>query len=88
MNEEMNLLVAKIAAHERILTLLLSDRLKRLSEGDQIDLKAAIAPDGVTPPASDDIGMADDMAGRTIVYRDTVTKILRSAQEIADLTAG
>ena len=89
MNEEiLGTIVARVAAQERILTLLLSKELRRCSESEAAVLKAAIDPDGVTPPETKDLAQADDLAGRTIVYRETVKRILDSAQEIAGLTAG
>ena len=85
--EMLHTIVATQVAHERVLTLLLSDRLKRLSPSDAMVLTAALDPSSVTPPPTDNIGLADDLAGRTVVYREVVNRVLKAAQEIANLKA-
>jgi hypothetical protein len=80
-------LAAQLSGIERVVTLLLSEHLKRLSESDAIVLLAALNPTNVTPPQTDDLDLADHLAGRTIMYRHVVQRIANAAQEIANLKA-
>jgi hypothetical protein len=87
-NEVLNKLIAQASAIERVVALLLSDSLKKLSEPDRMTFENALSPEGMKtlrPPRASNISDADDFAGRTIEYQRVVARILRAAQEIAGL---
>ena len=82
--ETLNKLVGRLTAHERVLTLLLGAHLKGLAPGDLAFFEAVIESPA-PPPRADDVSSADHLAGRTIVYRESIARILGAAQEIAGL---
>lgn len=83
----LNNLVAQISAVERVVTLLLAEALKSLPMEDAGTLEMALSPK-MTPPPAPDINTADHWAGRTIEYERVVARILKAAQEIADVLGG
>jgi hypothetical protein len=86
-NELLNKITAQLSAHERILTILLSERLKDLPLEDQSSLEE-IVTGKINPPQTRDLSLADDWAGRTIEYEHVIARILSIAQEIATLRVG
>ena len=67
---------------ERVVTLLLSEELKRLDMNDFLTLQALLSP-ATKPPVAPNIDVADDWAGRTIEFERVLTRILDAALEIA-----
>jgi hypothetical protein len=83
-NEIANTLIARTAALERIVTLLLADQLNRLPAEEAVALQTVVAGT-FSPPKTSDLSAADDFAGRTIAFQEAIARILRAAQEIADV---
>jgi hypothetical protein len=85
-NEVLNKIIAQTSALERVVTLLLSDRLQRLPESDLLTLRLALDPDNLKPPTTSNLSDADDFAGRTLEYQRVVKRIVDAAQEIAKIS--
>jgi hypothetical protein len=90
--DEQNNFAAILMAHEHVLTTLLSIHMKRLSPEQREQLvKAANEPPDLTGLFEEgdlDIGQADDIAGATILFRESMNRIQKKAFSIADGRSG
>ena len=79
--------IATIAAHERVLTILLTDYLARLSPEQRVVLANAVEDaEGMLIPneLKLDLDSTDQLAAFAMTYQESVNRLFGSAFELAD----
>jgi hypothetical protein len=84
--DEQNAIAASVGAHEQAIAVLLALHLKGMTQEQRAYLKRLIAqpPQPIPGLTIPDVGMADDVAGLLIGYKDAMNRLFDAAIAIAE----